>query len=464
MNAEIKWLIALGLKRHLFTAAACKRVAHDLGASAELVTFAEQLLKIDACSDFDAMQNLVEDAFNKSLDEDPPADPYNYVESEDAEAEPVTFGSANSGLPQIPDINSLDSDEAARECLTKILDICHEVNASDLHLSAGARPFIRRSRALDYLSDQPLTATASNRINTALLSEDAKQSFKEDHDMDLALSVGVNRYRVNLMVHKEGVAGSYRIVPAKAPKLDQLGFNHLEVISKLLSYHNGLILLTGPVGSGKTTTLAAMIDELNKTRNDHLIVVEEPIEIIQSSGTCHITQREVGPHTKSFSSALKGALRQDPDIIVIGEMRDLETIEMAISASETGHLVIGTMHTNNAANTLNRVLDVFPAAQQTQIRAMLSSALRGIVCQNLIPGKDGGLELAYEILVSNMAIRNLIEANKPEGIKNAMETGASEGMQLMDKSVFSLWEAGKITDKVALHNLRDRMMRQRIQK
>jgi twitching motility protein PilT len=217
------------------------------------------------------------------------------------------------------------------------------------------------------------------------------------------------------------------------------------------------------VGSGKTVTLAAMMAEINATRNDHLIAVEEPIEIVQKSNNCHITQREVGLHTNSFSSALKGALRQDPDIIVIGEMRDLETIEMAISASETGHLVIGTLHTADAANTLNRVLDVFPASQQTQIRVMLSHALRGIICQNLVPAAKGGMALTYELLICNTAVRSLIQENKPEGLVNVMETGASEGMRLMDKSVLTLWEKDLITDQVALASLKSELKRHQLQ-
>jgi twitching motility protein PilT len=205
-----------------------------------------------------------------------------------------------------------------------------------------------------------------------------------------------------------------------------------------------------------------MVAHLNETRTDHIITVEDPIEVVQPARGCNVTQREVGPHTKSFSSALKGALREDPDVIVIGELRDLETIEMAISASETGHLVIGTMHTSDAATTLNRLLDVFPPSQQTQIRASVAESLRGIVCQRLLPGTDGGLILACEILVNNTAIQNLIREGKSTGLRNTMETGVKEGMCLMDNVIFNLWQDRKIPADVALANISNRVLRAKI--
>jgi twitching motility protein PilT len=253
------------------------------------------------------------------------------------------------------------------------------------------------------------------------------------------------------------------MVPDKVRTLEELGYAaHLDTLKRLLSYHNGLILITGPVGSGKTTTLASMVAYLNETREDHIITVEDPIEVVQVSKGCNVTQREVGPHTKSFFTALKGALREDPDIIVIGELRDLETIEMAISASETGHLVIGTMHTSDAATTLNRLLDVFPPAQQTQIRASVAESLRGIVCQRLLPDTDGGLALACEILINNTAIQNLIKEGKSTGLRNTMETGVKEGMCLMDNVVYGLWQNHVISADTAKANILNRVLRNKI--
>ena len=364
--------------------------------------------------------------------------------------------------PDFDDIETL-SDGAAREWLVQLLLKCQSIGASDLHLCADSRAFIRHNRAVTYIGDHILTDSESEKINTALLSEFQAHEFENNQDLDYALSLDLQRrFRVNMMLHKDGIAATYRIVPNEVETLEQLGFGEPETIRKLLTYHNGLIMVTGPLGSGKTATLASLVAELNKTRQDHLITVESPIEIVQHSEQCQITQREVGSHTKTFHSALKGALRQDPDIIVIGEMRDLETVEMAISASETGHLVIGTMHTSDAANTLNRLLDVFPAAQQTQIRSMVAESLRGIVCQRLLPSTDGGVELAYELLLNNAAVGNLIRTDKADGLSNIIETGRSEGMVLMDKSIFALWQANRISDEVALANLISRPMKQQI--
>jgi twitching motility protein PilT len=309
-----------------------------------------------------------------------------------------------------------------------------------------------------------LTPDDALRLNVALLSSGQKRTYllRKDYDFALALS-DTERYRVNLMFHKNGAAGAYRIIASETKALAELGFaTHLSTIEKLLSYHNGLILVTGPVGSGKTTTLASMVAQINAARSDHIITVEDPIEVVQPPKGCNVTQREVGPHTKSFFTALKGALREDPDVIVIGELRDLETIEMAITASETGHLVIGTMHTSDAATTLNRILDVFPPAQQTQIRSSVAESLRGIICQRLLPGSSGGLVLACEILVSNIAIQNLIRDGKTQGLRNTMETGAREGMCLMDAVVFDLWKERRISTETAQANIANRVIRARL--
>lgn len=466
VRCDIQWLVYLGVEQGLFDLQPCLAIAQDLGDEVDIVAFAEGLLKNKSCADFEGLQALVEQAHGLAQADSPPDDPFarKPIEPEAKEApESDEAFELPESMPDLAQANPPRSPEHAAELMKRLLKSCHEMGASDLHLSAGARPFVRHSRKVCYLMEEALTAEAARLLNTSLLSEARLKSFDTRQDLDFALPLASEeRYRVNLMVHKDGVAGTYRIIPDKVPTLQELGFDNLERIQKLLSYNNGLILVTGPVGSGKTVTLAAMMAEINKTRSDHVIAVEEPIEIVQQSENCHITQREVGRHTHSFSSALKGALRQDPDIIVIGEMRDLETIEMAISASETGHLVIGTLHTADAANTLNRVLDVFPASQQTQIRIMLSHALRGIICQNLVPAINGGMALAYELLICNTAVRTLIHENKPEGLVNVMETGAAEGMRLMDKSILSLWEKDLISDHVALSSLKSELKRQQL--
>lgn len=366
------------------------------------------------------------------------------------------------GMPVFNSQSAMTPD-AARQTIAQALLACQSQGISDLHLSAGSRPFARKDRRVVYLGDSPLDAICTRNLNTAFLSPLKSEQLESDHDLDYALSLGENaRFRVNVMKHKDGYAGTYRVVANRIRSLQELGFESTEHLEKLLDYHNGLILVTGPVGSGKSTTLAALVDYMNQHRRDHIICVEEPIEIAHRSAQCQITQREVGSHTKSFRSALKGALRQDPDIIVIGEMRDLETIEMAISASETGHLVIGTMHTSNAATTLNRLLDVFPAAQQQQIRAMVSESLRGIICQRLLPGKDSGTHLATELLISNVAVKNMIRESKIDGLSNVIETGVRQGMVLMDKSIMKLWQSGKVSASVARSNLVSDMLKNQI--
>ncbi|MDQ8194072.1 PilT/PilU family type 4a pilus ATPase [Coraliomargarita sp. SDUM461004] len=463
MKQEIQWLVILGLEQKLFSLQPCLTVAQSLGDAAEIVPFAEELLREKACVDFDALQELVGIAYEKAQNESAPQDPFTSFSSRltpASEIKPQGAFQLPNSMPDMNRLHSIEERQQATELMRQLLPAIHEMGGTDLHLCAGARPFVRHNRMLKYLHEQPLSAMSSRILNLALLTDAQLNEFEATQDLDLALTLGLRkRYRVNLLSHQQGIAGTYRMIPNKVPRLVELGFEDLAPIRKLLTYPNGLILVAGPICSGKSVTLAAMIDDINCAREEHLIAVEEPIEIVQTSKSCQITQREVGAHTHSFAGALKSALRQDPDIIVIGELRDLETIEMAITASETGHLVIGTLHTSDAANTLNRILDVFPASQQTNIRIMLSHALRGIICQRLVAASDGQMALAYELLLNNTAVRSLIQENKSEGLVNVMETGAAEGMRLMDKSILSLWESDRISDEVALTNLRSDMKR-----
>ena len=470
MNNDTSWLARLGIDQGLFTRPHCVQIRRKLGDAADLVAFAQELVDTGIVTDVEKLEQLADLAMTKGEKGPPADDPFDteeaapaYVQSGPAATAATHQAPADAPKFEFNTIAKLD-DPALATALRALLRDTANYGASDLHLSTGARPFIRRNRALTYLNDYVLTEKDALRLNTALLSESQKKTFLEKKDFDYALAVtAAERYRVNLMFHKNGAAGAYRMVPAKVRSLDELGFaQHDATLKKLLSYHNGLILITGPVGSGKTTTLASMVDYLNATRTDHIITVEDPIEVVQPAKGCNVTQREVGPHTKSFATALKGALREDPDVIIIGELRDLETIEMAIGASETGHLVIGTMHTSDAATTLNRLLDVFPPAQQTQIRASVAESLRGVVCQRLLPSPDGGLTLACEILISNTAIQALIREGKATGLRNTMETGVKDGMCLMDNVVFALWKEGKITAVTAQANITNRVLKAKI--
>jgi twitching motility protein PilT len=460
MHQEILWLIRLGLDEKLFTREQALATFQAVGPDGGLMDFAQRLIDDGIVHDVERLETIGGQAMARGQIGPPPQNPLR----ESVGAIPGAPATVAAGAPQFPfaRIGAMD-DNALAAAMRQLLVDTGKYGASDLHLSAGSRPFVRKHRSLTSLTEHVLTAQESLRLNTVLLAEHQRKLFLEVKDDDFALALdAANRYRVNLMFHKEGASGSYRIVPAAMPKLDKLGLRNLDTLRKLLSYHNGLILITGPAGAGKTTTLAAMVDELNRLREDHIITIEDPIEVVQSPKGCNVTQREVGPHTKSFFTALKGALREDPDVIVIGELRDLETIEMAISASETGHLVIGTMHTSDAATTLNRLLDVFPPAQQSQIRASVAESLRGIVCQRLLPAVAGGLVVACEIMVSNTAIQALIREGKTTGLRNTMETGVKEGMCIMENVVLELYQQGKIAKETALLNVTTRNVRAKV--
>lgn len=483
MQNEILWLVRLCLDQNLITLAQARSVRAKVGDSADLMGFAQQIIDDGHVADanLDTLERIAGIAHSKARS-GPPADnpfdgdshaaapapaPVRTPSSSGGTAPPFMAGSADSGPPKLPSlpfaqIGSMDDSQVVA-AMRKLLLACARYGASDLHLSAGSRPFIRMQRALKTIDEHILTPEESRRLNLALLTAEQRAQFEKIRDFDYALALDAsNRYRVNLMVHKGGASGSYRMVPATIPRLDQLGLRNVEAVRKLLTFHNGLILVTGPVGSGKTTTLAALVAELNATREDHIITVEDPVEVVQPAQGCNITQRQVGAHTVSFATALKGALREDPDVIVIGELRDLETIEMAISASETGHLVIGTMHTSDAATTLNRLLDVFPPAQQAQIRASVAESLRGILCQRLLPSTDGGLVLATELLVGNSAVSALIRDGKTQGLRNVIETGVRDGMCLMEAVVFDLYQKNLITAETARQNVVTRMLKAKI--
>ena len=322
--------------------------------------------------------------------------------------------------------------------------------ASDLHLSAGARPTVRVRGRLIQLEEYPvLTPVQTREVVYSVLTNDQRQRLETDWQIDFAYSIPDRaRFRVNAYFQRSAVGAAFRLIPAELSSIDELGLP--PAVHEFTRRPRGLVLVTGPTGSGKSTSLAAMINEINESREDHIMTIEDPIEFLHSHKRCLINQRELGTDATSFAAALKAALRQDPDVILVGEMRDLETIATALTAAETGHLVFATLHTQDAPQTIDRVIDVFPAHQQGQIRVQLAVALQGIMTQQLLPTADGsGRVVACEILVPNAAIRNLIREGKTHQIASVMQTGAATGMQTMDAALVALIRAGKITQALA---------------
>lgn len=346
---------------------------------------------------------------------------------------------------------SVDSVAHTFDHVDHYLLVGRESTASDIHLGVNSQPIWRRNGTLEpiWLQAPVLTAEDCERLAFGFLTEPQKEQLLRQGDVDFAYSTSFGRFRASVVRHRLGYDMVFRIINSKIRTMEELGLP--ETLKRLTQYHNGLVLVTGSVGSGKSTTLAALIEEVNRTRSDHIITLEDPVEYVFESKGCQVTQREVHTHTASFAAALRGALREDPDVIMVGEMRDLETIQLAITAAETGHLVLGTLHTGSAGRTLDRVLDVFPTDQREQIRIMVSESLRGIVSQQLIPRADGnGRVLALEILVNTPAVGNVIREAKTFMLPGVMQTGRKLGMKLMDDSLMELYDQGLITAEEAI--------------
>jgi len=332
-----------------------------------------------------------------------------------------------------------------------LLKVMIEKGASDLHITTGSPPRLRIDGKLIPLDHPQLTPVETKTLAYSILTDAQKHKFEENNELDLSFGVkGLSRFRGNIFMQRGAVAGAFRTIPFEIRTFQDLGLP--EVVNDMLKKPRGLILCTGPTGSGKSTTLAAMVDRINSERYDHIITVEDPIEYLHAHKKCLINQREVHADTASFKAALRYILRQDPDVVLIGEMRDLETIEAALTVSETGHLTLATLHTNSAVQTINRIVDVFPPHQQDQIRFQLSFVLEGVLSQQLIAKKSGkGRALAIELLVPNAAIRNLIREDKIHQIYSMMQTGQGKfGMQTMNQSLIELYTKGHIAYEDAI--------------
>jgi twitching motility protein PilT len=326
--------------------------------------------------------------------------------------------------------------------LTSIDDLLEQMvahNASDLHLTVGSAPAFRvRGNIVRAEDVAPLTADDTRTLLYRILTSEQQKHFELQRQLDFAYSMpGLARFRVNVYYQREAVSAAFRLIPQEIKTLEELRLP--EILHSLAEYPRGLVLVTGPTGSGKSTTLAAIIDEINRTRSEHILTVEDPIEFVHRHKRCIVNQREIGPDASSFAEALKAALRQDPDVILVGEMRDLETISTALTAAETGHLVFGTLHTQSAPSTIDRIIDVFAPEQQEQVRIMIANSLQAVVTQSLLPTADGvGRVAALEILLPDDAVRNLIRQAKVEQVYSVMQTKTSTGMQTMEQSLADL--------------------------
>ncbi len=330
-----------------------------------------------------------------------------------------------------------------------LFKMMQQQGASDLHISSGAPPILRLHGEMAQIKSPNLTPAQAQSLLFEILTEEQVEEFETTRDLDFAYAIpGLARFRGNILDTHRGIAGVFRIIPSEILSADQLKLP--EGVRQMTRFNKGLVLVTGPTGSGKSTTLAAMIDLINSTRREHILTLEDPLEFIHENKMSLMNQRQIGTHSQSFANALRAALREDPDIILVGEMRDLETIQMAMSAAETGHLVFGTLHTNSAAKTIDRIIDVFPKDAQEQVRAMLSESLKGVVCQQLLKTADGkGRVAALEIMLGNAAIGNLIREGKTFQIPSIIQTGKREGMQLLDSHLMELLNAGTVTPEEA---------------
>lgn len=333
--------------------------------------------------------------------------------------------------------------------IAQLLQFSYQQDASDLHISAGEPPMIRVHGDMKKIKVPPLTAEQTHAMLYDIMGDSQRKVFEEFSDIDFSMQLGeIARFRVNVFRQNRGIGGVFRKIPTKILALEELGMP--SSLAEIARKEKGLVLVTGPTGSGKSTTLAAMIDLINAELEGHILTIEDPIEFVHRTKKCLVNQREIGPHTKSFSNALRAALREDPDIILVGEMRDLETIQLALTAAETGHLVFGTLHTSSAPKTVDRVIDVFPPNQQAQVRAMFAESIQAIITQTLCKKVGGGRVAALEILIGSTAVRNLIREGKIHQIPSVMQTSQALGMQTLEMHLRELVDRNLITRETAI--------------
>ncbi len=384
-------------------------------------------------------------------------------EAQAAAPDPAPAGAAEPPVAETPAApspapTSVGATAGSREDLEALVALLRqgvEAGASDIHIHSKVPLRLRLHGRFQPGEGPPIEPREAERMLMAALDPVQRETFQEQGEIDFAYAVpGLGRFRANLFRQQRGMDGVFRAIPAEPPSLEELGLP--STLAKFTNYHQGLVLLTGPANCGKSSTMAAMVDIINTERKDHILTIEDPVEYVHPSKRCVVNQRNVGPHTATFARALKAALREDPDVIVIGELRDLETVSLALSAAETGHLVLATLHTNNTIRTLNRLVGVFPADQQDQIRNMVSESVRAVVSQRLVPSADGTKRVpALEVLVNNKAIGNLIRENKTFQIPSMLQTGMTQGMCLLDQSLAELVTSGAVEREEALRHCED---------
>ncbi|MBD3363097.1 PilT/PilU family type 4a pilus ATPase [Candidatus Dojkabacteria bacterium] len=355
----------------------------------------------------------------------------------------------NSGNTQQPNINVQQTLSVQNANIGTFLDLCETRNASDLHFTVGYPPLLRVDGKLERVGSEPITQEKSEELFVSIIDKKQLKRYHEDKELDFSYQhTSGSRFRVNLYFERGNMAGAFRLIPARIRTITELGLP--DVIESFTKLPHGLVLVTGPTGSGKSTTLAAVLNEINLTYPKHIITIEDPIEYLYGKGQALVDQREIGKDSMSWKNALKYLLRQDPDVVLVGEMRDFETISSTITVAETGHLVFATLHTNSAAQTIDRIIDVFPEHQQDQVRAQLAVVLQAVVSQRLVPLIGGGRKAVHEILIGTAAVRNAIREGKTYQIDNIIQTSADAGMFLIEKPLAELVRNGEITSEAAL--------------
>ena len=452
VNETEAQLIQLARKEGILTPKQAALIQSELERSPEK-TASDIMLKRHYITS-DQLKNLIASASNMAEERKPPppAPPAPKPASPPPPPARNPAPRPSSGALASPDdVAHPDAKGAHGEkSLLEYLQMARQWSCSDFHITVGRPPFVRRNGEIHYLDEKPLTEERSEELNFSALSPPQQEVVRENLQIDFALEIPkLGRHRCNVYKQRMGWEGAYRVVPTVAPTVDQLGFP--PIMKSLTEYHQGLIVVTGPSGSGKTTTVAAMLNYVNATRSDHIITVEDPIEYIFTPIKCQVSQREVYRHTQSFSSALRAALREDPDILLVGEMRDQDTISTAISAAETGHLVFGTLHTKYAGRAVARIVDVFPPGQQAQISAMVAESTRGVIAQQLVPRQDGqGVVAIMEILVFTSAVSKQVQEGRTHQLASLMQSGKRLGMQTMDDSLLHYVREGVVSGDEAL--------------